>query len=91
MAENNVPLRKSKKEKKLKTLPLLARPLLKNPENFIFEDPIESEKDLEKIKVAPIDPKALDPMTLNAAMDIGKKLINRCILHFILPCLVSPF
>ena len=67
MAENNVPLRKSKKEKKLKTLPLLARPLLKNPENFIFEDPIESEKDLEKISVAPIDPKAME------AKDTGKK------------------
>ena len=66
MAKNNIPLRKHKKEK-LKTLPLFARPLVKNPENFVFQDPIESEKDLELIKVAPRDIKAMD------AMDIGKK------------------
>ena len=69
MAKNNIPLRKHKKEK-LKTLPLMAKSLVKNPENFKFEDPIESEKDLDKIKVAPIDPKAME-VNVNA-METGK-------------------
>ena len=69
IAKNNVPMRKRKKEEKVKILPLMARPLVKNPEKFKFEDPYESDKDLEKIKVAPIDPKAMD------VMDTGKKKV----------------
>ena len=76
MAKNKVPMRKKKKVEKLKTLPILARSLLKNPEKFNFQDPTESERDLDKIKFAPIDPKALDPKTLNGAMDIGKKIVQ---------------
>ena len=67
IAKNNIPMRKRKKEENLKILPLMARPLVKNPEKFKFEDPYESDKDLDKIKVAPIDPKAMD------VMDTGKK------------------
>lgn len=67
IAQNNIPMRKRKKEEKLKILPVMARPLVKNPEKFKFEDPYESEQDLNKIKVAPLDPKAMD------VMDTGKK------------------
>ena len=67
MAKNKVPMRKRKKERKLKTLPVLARSLVKNVENFIFEDPIETQKELDLIKVAPIDPKC------PKVMDTGKK------------------
>ena len=66
MAKNKVPLRKKKKQK-LKTLPVMAKSLIKNVENFKFEDPIETQKELDSIKVAPIDPKC--PI----AMDTGKK------------------
>ena len=67
MAQNKIPKRKKKKVEKKKTLPTLARSLLKNPEKFNFEDPIETQKDLDKINVAPMDPKC------PKAMDIGKK------------------
>ena len=69
MAKNKIPMRKKKKVEKLKKLPILARSLVKNPEKFNFEDPIETQKDLDKIKVAPIDPKAL------MAIDTGKKQV----------------
>ena len=77
MAKNKVPMRKRKKEKKLKTLPLLARSLLKNPEKFIFSDPIETQKELDSIYVAPIDPKC------PTAMDTGKKKAYKKLDEFI--------
>ena len=67
IARNNIPMRKRKKEEKLKILPVMARPLVRNPEKFKFEDPDESDKDLNLIKVAPIDPKAMN------VLDTGKK------------------
>ena len=54
MAQNKIPLRKrKKKQQQLKTLPTLARPLIKNPEKFKFEDPIEKDEVLALIRVAP--------------------------------------
>ena len=68
-------------------LPTLARTVVKNPENFRFEDPVESEKSLAMIKVADLPPHlhpSLRPINTNEGKFLNSiETMVSCLCYFL--------
>ena len=65
MAENNQSTKKQSSPSVLPKLPTRSRPFVLNPEEFIFEDPEESDPDDYEIYAADTDPEAVNAKTDN--------------------------
>ena len=79
MAENNIPMRKRKKQQQLKILPTLARPLIKNPEKFsspIF--PFTAIVGQEEMKLA-LQLNVIDPKIGMEPFSSSKNVVFRAV------------